>query len=389
MSALFGPLSPDEHRIEERLRTLALCVCALGVMGAALAFLRPVLVPFVMANALRYLLAPLVNRLDRMRLGCGVRLPRFVAVLLALSFATALIALLTFIIADSIRQFSANTKAYSDNVEHLISRVFSWMDTNGIGDEIRAEKLKQLGDRLPLTSIILTVIESLFITVTDLALVLIFAVYLLLGMSRSSQDHVADKVEAHITAFIKGKVLLSLVTGLATGALLKVLGVDLWLVFGVLAFWLNFIPNVGALIAVALPLPLVLFNPAFGPATMLSAVLLPLLVHAFVGNVLEPVLFGSSLELHPVVVLLSLMLWSALWGVTGLVLAVPLTAILRIHLAFIDHPLPRLVLRCIDSSSSAAARADLRNEHGPLCDDHDDAEQIQRLADERDLLTPE
>ena len=83
-------------------------------------------------------------------------------------------------------------------------------------------------------------------------------------------------------------------------------------VFGVLAFWCNFIPNVGALIAVLLPLPLVLFNPNMGAARMFSAVLLPLLLHAFVGNVLEPVMFGSSLDLHPVIVLLSLMLWSAL-----------------------------------------------------------------------------
>ena len=149
-------------------------------------------------------------------------------------------------------------------------------------------------------------------------------------------------------------------------------------VFGVLAFWCNFIPNVGALIAVLLPLPLVLFNPNMGAAQMLSAVLLPLLLHAFVGNVLEPVMFGSSLELHPVIVLLSLMLWSALWGITGLVLAVPLTAVLRIHLAHVDHPLPRLILRILDGGAAAAAE---RGRSWHSHEGHDD-EETKRLADD-------
>jgi AI-2 transport protein TqsA len=131
---------------------------------------------------------------------------------------------------------------------------------------------------------------------------------------------------------------------------------------------------VGALIAVALPMPLVLFNPNFGAPAMLAAFFLPGLVHALVGNVLEPVMFGSSLELHPVVVLLSLMLWSALWGVTGLVLAVPLTAIMRIHLAHVDHPLPRMVLRMLapeplPSAAEAQKRAWLSSDESEATDE--------------------
>lgn len=269
--------------------------------------------------------------------------------------------------------------------------------------------------------------------------------------------------------------------GVVTGIILKSLSVDLWLVFGVLAFWLNFIPNVGALIAVLLPLPLVVFNPTFGAAltptltparmsssilplevpcsrepfitgggsslclpepvrcgccggaglaTMLSAVLLPLLLHVLVGNVLEPIMFGSSLELHPVIVLLSLMMWSALWGVTGLVLAVPLTAIMRIHLAHVDHPLPRLMLRILEGNGSVGRRprqqrllagrfawrvAAAPSRTSPVAnpfnrstrggakqgpdqnlakwDSHSsehggDLEEVKRLADERDFLRP-
>ena len=110
-----------------------------------------------------------------------------------------------------------------------------------------------------------------------------------------------------------------------TGFILWSLHVDLWLVFGVLAFWLNFIPNVGAVVAVALPLPLILLDPKFTTLMRALAVGLPMTVHGVVANILEPVLFGHSMELQPVVVLVSLMLWGAVWGVTGMVLAVPMT----------------------------------------------------------------
>lgn len=85
---------------------------------------------------------------------------------------------------------------------------------------------------------------------------------------------------------------------------------------------------------------------------MALALLMPLTVHVLVGNLLEPIVFGRAMELHPVTVLLSLMLWGALWGIPGLILAVPLTAVLKIHLAHIDHPLPRLLLRLLDGGLS-------------------------------------
>lgn len=113
---------------------------------------------------------------------------------------------------------------------------------------------------------------------------------------------------------------------------------DLWLVFAVLGFWLNFVPTVGTIVAVALPMPIVLLDPNFSHTAVALALLLPLTAHGIAGNVLEPMLFGKSLQLHPIVILTSLMIWAALWGVIGMVLAVPITAILRIRLEHIDSP---------------------------------------------------
>jgi len=183
---------------------------------------------------------------------------------------------------------------------------------------------------------------------SNLALVLLFAVYLLLGSPGPSKHaRAADSVNAQATAqinlYIRGKVAMSLLVGTATAIALCALHVDLWLVFGLLAFWLNFIPNVGTVLAVALPMPLVVLDPAFSNAGVILALALPLSAHAFAGNVLEPLLFGHTLKLHPVTVLLSLLLWGTVWGITGMVLAVPITAVLRIRLSHIAHPLPQFI----------------------------------------------
>ena len=286
-SLLFGPLSDSETRVEERLRTLGICVCATVLLGWSLHFLRPVLVPFVLAVALKHVIAPLVDTLQLGGRFC-IRLPRLVAVLLALTFASALIGILVVIVADSVRQFSAHADVYSKQVERIFASLFSWMDRKGvlavlipsgsphvtwhtlslpttrraslavagINNSVRLEKLRQLGGSLPLTSIILDAVESLLETLSNVLLVLLFAVYLLLGSDAPSapgKDHafggatglrtrassLRAQVDAQIRSFIKGKVLLSMLIGVSTGLILSLLHVDLWLVFGVLAFWLN------------------------------------------------------------------------------------------------------------------------------------------------------
>ena len=389
-SSVLGELSVSERSVEERLRTLALATCALGVLGFGLYFLRTVLVPFVLANALEQMLVPLVDVLVRVRL-CGlVRVPRFVAVLLTVCLAAGFLGGLGLVVADSVREFTSRAGEYTKHITRLASSLFSWMDKAGFDSSVRLNKLLELGDRLPLTQMLITLVESLVSTLENLFLILLFTLYLLLGDQRGgsgegeggeganggadggARDVVSAQVDAQIRRYIKGKVLLSLLVGVLTGILLRLLQVhatrhsarthahapltvarflsqvELWLGFGVIAFWLNFIPNVGALFAVAAPMPLVLFSPDIGAGTMFLAWLLPLLVHLIVGNLLEPIVFGRSMELRPITVLFSLMLWGTLWGVPGLILAVPLTAVAKIHLANIDHPLPRLLLRLLD-----------------------------------------
>lgn len=139
------------------------------------------------------------------------------------------------------------------------------------------------------------------------------------------------------------KSLISALVAIVNGTILYLVGLKLALVFGVLAFFLNFVPNIGMFISVLLPMPLVVLEPSFTPLEMVIAFCGPLFVGMVAKDVLEPWLIGKATQLHPVAVLLCILFFGTLWGIVGMIMAVPLTAIVRIVLSNIEHPLPRYI----------------------------------------------
>ncbi len=126
--------------------------------------------------------------------------------------------------------------------------------------------------------------------------------------------------------------MVSALTGIISYIILLWVGVDYVPFWALLIFMLNYIPTIGSMVAVLLPttLALVQFD-TFGPFVTLLVSLGT--VQVLIGNVLEPRLMGSSLNLSPLVVILALSLWGQMWGVTGMFLSVPITVISMIVLA--------------------------------------------------------
>lgn len=142
---------------------------------------------------------------------------------------------------------------------------------------------------------------------------------------RKTFKDITEQVQKYITT----KFFISLLTGLFIGLVLWIFGVDYVIVWIVLSVLLNFIPNIGSVIAVILAslMTLVQFE-SFGYAMLVAAILI--LIQNLMGNVLEPKIFGDRLGLNPIVILLSLLVWGYLWGIVGMFLSVPLTAIVKI-----------------------------------------------------------
>lgn len=136
---------------------------------------------------------------------------------------------------------------------------------------------------------------------------------------------ITEQVQRYITT----KFLLSLLTGVLAGFILWLFGVDFFIVWAVFTLLLNFIPNIGSAIAVILPALMTLVQyESLGYALLVTAILIT--VQTIIGNGLEPKIFGDRLGLNPLVILLSLLLWGYIWGIVGMFLSVPLTAIAKI-----------------------------------------------------------
>ena len=139
------------------------------------------------------------------------------------------------------------------------------------------------------------------------------------------------------------KILLSLLTGLLVAIALKGFAVPFALLWGVLTFLLNFIPNIGSVIATLPPVAIALFHSGSPARTLLVAAVL-VLIQMVVGNFLEPRMMGKGLNLSPLVVLLALLFWGWMWGIVGMLIAVPLTAAIKIACEQLDSTRPVAIL---------------------------------------------
>ena len=173
-------------------------------------------------------------------------------------------------------------------------------------------------------------------------LVLIFLFFLLLGKSSQGPDAgtIWGEIDINVKRYLIVKTLLSIVVGIVVWAILAVVGVPMALTFGVLVFLLNYVPNIGSIIATLLPLPIVLVDPSISTAGAIVAIALPGAVQFTIGNLVEPKMMGTSLDLHPATILLTLIFWGAMWGIVGMLLAAPITAITRILLEKLEITAP-------------------------------------------------
>lgn len=208
----------------------------------------------------------------------------------------------------------------------------------------------KLVDRLgnTLGGILWNMVDVLLQLLSNVLFVIIFVIFMLSGRNpRIVRTGVYAEIDQKIRRYIGTKVAISLVTGLLVWFSLFKLGIkaDLAGVFGIMAFLLNFIPSLGSIISTLLPVPIALAQYHNEPFLVLLVVLIPGIIQMVMGNVIEPKLMGEGLNLHPVTILLALSFWGLLWGVVGMFLAAPMTAMIRIVLMQFDtlKPVGRLL----------------------------------------------
>ncbi|MGC9453785.1 MAG: AI-2E family transporter [Phycisphaerae bacterium] len=317
----------SEADSDKRVQTVCLVIVAAVAVGFALRWLKPVLIPFVLALLLAIAVSPIVELLMR-----KLRIGRTPAILIAMLLGLVLILAAGVVMGLSVAEMAENADTYADRAEELFNSVLAWLplDKLGITREQAVEELGASGYQAA-RGLLTTTSAAVTDILSKGVLVLVFFCFLVFGGSGRKAKPGSDwaGVEADVKRYTLAQLLLSASTGILVGLILWVLGIPLAGVFGMLAFLLNFIPSIGSTLAVLLPLPVALLTPEVSLLRAILAILLPGAVTFSIGNFVEPRVVGGRLGLHPIAVMMALIFWGMLWGVVGMFLAVPMTVLAR------------------------------------------------------------
>lgn len=319
---------------ERRIQTACLLILTAIAIGVALYWLRPVLIPFVLALLLVYCLIPAIDLQVRF-----LRLNRWLALMTTIIFACGILFVLSLLISTSVGQL--DTAQYANQFRKLIARFVSWMPLGELGiqtDQVQSLVSQQTG---MLGNVLSHMVNPIMGVASNGLLVVIFMIFLLAGGSAvRPKASLRAQIDARVKRYLLAKVLTSSTTGLFVGFTLWLIGVELATLFGLLAFLLNFIPSIGSVVATLLPLPVVLLSAELGTTAKVMAITVPGMIQFTIGNVVEPKMIGQSLDLHPVVILLGLIFFGMIWGIVGMILATPIVAVTKIILERIDETAP-------------------------------------------------
>lgn len=313
-------------------------IITLVMVGFVLKAAQVVILPLIIAWLLSYLFAPVVNFLARHKVPTGV------AVLAVLMILVGFFYLIGLFVQTRVMGFIGQYDEYAVQLNkistdliakfHLPDTYFQDLDWTG-----------QIGTWLKVLS------GSFVSIVSNMGMILIFLVFMLLGKpygrrklheafagERAGQIiDVTDSIAGQISRYLSMKLMVSAITAFLVWLVLVLMKVDFPVTWAVLTFLLNFIPTVGSIIATVPPVLLALlqsYGDSLWPAVIVLMLLL--LIQQTMGSFIEPKLMGDSLNLSPVVILLSLVFWGWLWGITGALLSVPIAAAIKIVCENID-----------------------------------------------------
>ncbi|MEN6310878.1 MAG: AI-2E family transporter [Acidobacteriota bacterium] len=310
-------------------------VVVVFLLGVFLKLAKPVLIPFCLALFLSLALTPVLDALVRRKV------PKSVALVVILCLTFILLYLMGVLFYSSGKQFAAELPSYNEMMKSFLDG----LDQTIQNPRLKAEALGWINslNAEKVGGLILSALGPFLSFMSQLLLVFVFMIFILAGRGRmetkiarafpldqaAAVTQAMRRIDRQVQKYLAVKTLMCVATGLLTAVILALFRVPFAVVFGVLAFLLNYIPTLGSIIATALPVLLAAFY--FGSLGQALAILVLLMVlNLSLGNVVEPRLMGKGLGLSPLLVFFSLFFGSWLWGIPGMILSVPILAILKI-----------------------------------------------------------
>ena len=317
-------------------------IIVLIAVGVVLKTAQSVILPLIIAWLLSFLIGPAINFMTARKIPTTLAAFIILILLLGIFYLT-----FTFLYARFSAFVAAYPKYHTRFTELVAVVTGKW--------NLQFDPLAGINWGQNIGRFLASFSRSIFVFVSQLVLVSIFLFFILLGkpyfrfkilksFSAEDADQIARitfSITAQIRRYLSLQFLISFTTGVLVWLALEIIGVDFAVTWGALAFFLNFIPTVGSIMASIPPilLALVQFYPSIWPGviTLLSVVT----IQMGMGNALAPKVMGDQLNLSPVVVLLSLLFWGWLWGIVGALISIPIAAAIKIVCENIEtlHPI--------------------------------------------------
>ncbi|MDF1533014.1 MAG: AI-2E family transporter [Methanosarcinaceae archaeon] len=311
-----------------------LAAASVVVIVAGMHAAESIIVPFLLSIFLAVLWSSPLFWLQKK----GVPMP--IAMLFVVVAVIAIGLVLVAFIGSTLEDLSIAIPIYQDNLDQEITLMLVWLESIGIS--IPDQALVGIIDQAKITQLLTAVLTGLGGLLTNALLVLLMVLFMLFeasGIPTKLRVALGDadatitqlsKIVDSIKRYLAIKTMISLATGILIAVWLAIIGVDYPLLWGLLAFLLNYIPNIGSFIA-SIPALLVAFI-QLGVGTAMLALTGYILVNGVIGNVIEPRVMGKGVGLSTLVVFLSLVFWGWVLGSVGMLLSVPLTMCIKIAL---------------------------------------------------------
>ncbi|HHT8226677.1 AI-2E family transporter [Citrobacter braakii] len=312
-------------------------VIMLGMLVIILSGIRvaaDIIVPFILALFIAVVLNPVVQRMVKLRI------PRVIAVSLLIVIIVMLMVLLLAYLGTSLNELARTLPQYRSSLVIPLKNLEPWLQRAGIG--VSVDELVKYIDPNAAMTLVTNLLAQLSNAMSSIFLLLLTVVFMLLEvpqlpnklkqmMSRPIEGMAAiQRAIDSVSHYLVLKTAISIVTGLVAWGMLATLDVRFAFVWGLLAFALNYIPNIGSVLAAIPPIAQVLVFSGLYDALVVFAGYL--VINLVFGNILEPRIMGRGLGLSTLVVFLSLIFWGWLLGPVGMLLSVPLTIIVKIAL---------------------------------------------------------
>jgi predicted PurR-regulated permease PerM len=319
--------------------SILIMAAGLVIIIAGLKSAQTVVVPFLLATFIAVLCLPLLNWLDKRHI------PSAINILLIICASLVIGLVLALFVGTSVHDFSLKLPSYQRQLHDQTRELFAWLNQRGVS--LSPQIMLDYFDPGAAMKVAANTLTGLGSVLTDSFLIVLTIIFILFEASAMPSKLQAaltnpeksftqfSRITASVQSYLVIKTAVSLLTGISVTLWLVFLDIDYPVLWGLVAFMLNYVPNIGSIIAAIPALLLGLIQ--HGISQALLVITGYVFINIIVGNVIEPRYMGKRLGLSPLVVLLSLVLWGWVLGPVGMLLSVPLTMIVKIALEATDE----------------------------------------------------